>query len=384
VKGSMETMHATRGDAAGRTLSAEPFPDRTIQPGRPPEPGSLDTCDLSVVIPLYNEAGNVVTLCERLDAVLSSLRLSSEVILVDDGSEDGTSGEIRRLRERYPYVRAIRFRRNFGQTAALAAGFEHARGTVVVTLDGDLQNPPEEIPKLLSKLEEGYDLVSGWRVNRKDAWLVRIIPSRIANRLIGWITGTKLHDFGCSLKAYRREILDGIQTHGVHGDMHRFLPAFAAAVGARIAEIPVAHSPRQGGQSKYGLLRTAIVLVDMISIRFILPYSFKPLKIFGLLGVFLFTVGAAIDLYLAFIKIFAGAPLASRPLLLLGVLLVMMGVQLVVLGILAELQTRALINGERRTYALLERIGFEDGERDAAPPSGERPAGRDLVSPDLK
>src|SRR5262245_58064182 len=316
-------------------------------------------CDLSVVVPLYNEVENVVPLCERLHAVLSDIPVISEVILVDDGSRDGTREAIRRMRERYPYVRYVRFRRNFGQTAALAAGFDHARGNVVVTLDGDLQNPPEEIPKLLAKLEEGYDLVSGWRVERKDGFFLRIVPSRIANRLIGWITGTRLHDYGCSLKAYRKEILDGIQTHGVTGDMHRFLPAFAAALGARIAELKVKHSPRHDGKSKYGIWRTAIVLVDMVTIRFLLPYSFKPLKIFGLIGLSLFGAGGAINLYLLYVKVFQDEAIGSRPLLLLGVLLVMMGVQLIVLGVLAELQTRALIDGERRTYALLERFGFE-------------------------
>ncbi len=361
-----------RDPAGPRSQEASCRPEDR-QASRAPAP-----CDLSVVVPLYNEAGNVSPLCERLHNVLSGLPLTSEIVLVDDGSVDGTSEEIRKLRKRYPYLRAVRFRRNFGQTAALAAGFDHARGTLVVTLDGDLQNPPEEIPALLAKLEEGFDLVSGWRVNRKDHLLVRVLPSRVANRLIGWITGTRLHDYGCSLKVYRREILDGIQTHGVHGDMHRFLPAFAAAVGARIAEIPVRHSPRRGGRSKYGLLRTAIVLVDMISIRFLLPYSFKPLKIFGLLGVFLFALGSAINLYLAYMKLFAGAALASRPLLLLGVLLVMMGVQFIVLGILAELQTRSLIDSERRTYALLERIGFDAGEGSAVHPGAGRSAPREV------
>jgi glycosyltransferase involved in cell wall biosynthesis len=331
-------------------------------------------CDLSVVVPLYNEVENVVPLCERLHGVLSSMPLSSEVILVDDGSRDGTREAIRRMCEIYRTVRYVRFRRNFGQTAALAAGFDHARGAVVVTLDGDLQNPPEEIPKLLAKLEEGYDLVSGWRVERKDGFFLRIVPSRIANRLIGWITGTRLHDYGCSLKAYRKEILDGIQTHGVHGDMHRFLPAFAAALGARIAELKVKHSPRQDGKSKYGLLRTAIVMVDMVTIRFLLPYSFKPLKIFGLVGLSLFGAGTLINLYLLYLKVFLHTSIGSRPLLLLGVLLVMMGMQLIVLGVLAELQTRALIDGERRTYALLERFGFEE-ESAGAPEKAARGGG---------
>jgi glycosyltransferase involved in cell wall biosynthesis len=310
---------------------------------------------MSIVIPLHNEEENVAALCERLDGVLRTLPLSSEVILVDDGSHDGTSERIRRILPDYPGFRALRLRRNFGQTAALAAGFDHAAGSVVVTMDGDLQNPPEEIPKLLAKLDEGYDLVSGWRVNRQDAFFLSVLPSRVANLLIGWLTGTRLHDYGCSLKAYRREILQDIQ---IHGDMHRFLPAFAGAIGARIAEIPVRHLPRQKGRSKYGLWKSFIVLIDMISIRFVLPYSFKPLKSFGFLGLGLFGSGMAITLYLSYIKLFAGQGLSERPLLLLGVLLIVTGVQFLGLGILADLQTRVLHDRDRGTYSVRERVGF--------------------------
>jgi len=326
---------------------------RSVSPGHP-----QDDCQISVVVPLFNEESNVEPLCQRLERVLGQLSLSWEVILVDDGSNDATRAKIDELLARHQNLRALRFRRNFGQTAALAAGFEHARGRVVVTLDGDLQNPPEEIPKLLAKLDEGYDMVSGWRHNRKDSFLWRVLPSRVANRIIGWITGTRLHDYGCSLKAYRRDILEGILTHGVHGDMHRFLPAIAGALGARIGEIPVHHEPRRNGKSRYGLFRPLIVLVDMITIRFLLPYSFKPLKIFGLFGVGLLGIGGAINVYLAYFRLFGNRGLAERPLLLLGVLLMIMGVQLVVLGILAELQVRALLGTARRPYALLERRGF--------------------------
>lgn len=314
--------------------------------------------DLSVVIPLHDEEENLEVLCDRLDRALRGLRLSSEVILVDDGSRDGTSDKMHRLLPSYPNFNAVRLRRNFGQTAALAAGFDHATGSVVVTLDGDLQNPPEEIPLLLSKLEEGYDLVSGWRVNRQDGFITRVLPSRIANWMIGMITGVRLHDYGCSLKAYRREILQDIQ---IHGEMHRFLPAFAGALGARIAEIPVHHDPRNSGRSKYGLWRTLIVLLDMISIRFVLPYSFKPLKSFGLLGLGLFGCGVGISLYLSYLRLFADEALGDRPLLLLGVLLIVMGAQFLGLGVLAELQTRILHDSRTRgTYAVLERIGFTD------------------------
>lgn len=335
---------AGRESAAGRT-EADPIGTRR--------------CDLSVVIPLYNEEGNIERLCERLNDVFTGLSLEAEVILVDDGSNDRTSSEIRTLLTRFPNFKAIRLRRNFGQTAALEAGFDHANGAVVVTMDGDLQNPPEDIPKLLAKLEEGHDVVSGWRVDRKDPFLRRVFPSRIANWLIGRITGTHLHDYGCSLKAYRREILDEIR---LYGDMHRFIPAFAGALGARIAEIPVRHSPRQRGSSKYGILRTLVVMVDMISIRFLLPYSFKPLKIFGIVGLGSIGVGGAINLYLAYIRLFLGEGLAGRPLLLLGLLLTITGVQLMVLGILAELQIRSLLNGGERTYAVRQRIGFDFDE----------------------
>jgi dolichol-phosphate mannosyltransferase len=325
-----------------------------------------------VVIPLHDEAENIEVLCERLARVLLGLPMSSEVILVDDGSRDGTSHKIRSLLPFYPNFRVIRLRRNFGQTAALAAGFDHATGSIVITMDGDLQNPPEEIPTLLSKLDEGYDLVSGWREARQDGFIARVIPSRIANWIIGLITGVRLHDYGCSLKAYRQEILRDIQ---IHGDMHRFLPAFAGALGARIAEIPVRHAPRKNGRSKYGLWRTLIVLVDMISIRFVLPYSFKPLKTFGLLGLGLFVSGAGISLYLSYLRIFVGEALSDRPLLLLGVLLIVMGAQFLGLGVLAELQTRILHNRDRGTYSVLERIGFtieEDLSRKSAGPPGPK------------
>jgi dolichol-phosphate mannosyltransferase len=329
------TRRAPRGRAAERSPEARP-------------------CDLSIVVPLFNETGNVAELCDRLVRVLSDLHRPWEILFVDDGSRDGTSEEIRRLCSLHPQVRAVRLRRNFGQTAAMAAGFDHARGSVIVTLDGDLQNPPEDIPRLLAKLDEGYDLVSGWRVDRRDPFLRRVFPSRIANWLIGRVTGTRLHDYGCSLKAYRREIVEGLQ---LHGDMHRFIPAFAGALGARIAEIPVRHSSRRNGRSKYGPLRTFIVLVDIISIRFLLPYSFKPLKLFGMAGAASLALGCVINVHLAYIKLFMGRPLAGRPLLLLGLLLTILGVQLIVLGILAELQVRALLTAGEKTYAVREYVG---------------------------
>jgi glycosyltransferase involved in cell wall biosynthesis len=317
-------------------------------------PSKARSCDLSVVIPLFNEEGNIAELCERLARVLQGQRRTWEILFVDDGSHDGTSAEIAHQCSLHRQVRAVRLRRNFGQTAAMAAGFDHARGSIIVTMDGDLQNPPEDIPRLLAKLEEGYDLVSGWRVDRRDPFLRRVFPSRVANWVIGWVTGTRLHDYGCSLKAYRREIVEELQ---LHGDMHRFIPAFAGALGARIAEIPVRHSSRRNGRSKYGLLRTFIVLVDMISIRFLLPYTFKPLKLFGMVGAASLALGCVINAYLAYIRLFLGHPLAGRPLLLLGLLLTILGVQLIVLGILAELQVRTLLTAGEKTYAVREHLG---------------------------
>ncbi len=328
---------------------------RVVETPTSARPTTEETIEVSAVVPLFNEEDNVAEFFERLRATLSGLGRSWEVIFIDDGSSDGTSQQTEKLASQHSEVRTIRLRRNFGQTAALAAGFDHARGKIVVTLDGDLQNPPEEIPRLLRKIEEGYDLVSGWRVNRQDPFLRRVFPSRIANQLIGWITGTRLHDYGCSLKAYRWEILDEIK---IHGDMHRFLPAFAGALGARIAEIPVRHAPRERGNSKYGLLRTLIVMVDMIGIRFLLPYSFKPLKIFGMMGLGSLALGGVINLYLSYVRLFLGQGLANRPLLLLGLLLIIMGVQLVVLGILAELQVRGMLSNGARTYAIAARRGF--------------------------
>lgn len=342
----------------------------------PPPHASTEPVNLSIVIPVYNERESLRTLCERLDRVLDTIDGESEIILVDDGSVDGTSEELRRLVPEFRRLRAIELRRNFGQTAALAAGFDSARGFAVVTMDGDLQNPPEEITKLLAKLDEGYDLVSGWRANRQDNFLLRVLPSRIANWIIGRLTGTRLNDYGCSLKAYRREIIEDIE---IHGEMHRFLPAFAGALGARITEIPVRHFPRETGRSKYGLLRWLVVLVDIISIRFLLPYSFKPLKVFGLLGIALLGSGGMITLYLTYLRLFANQGLSERPLLLLGVLLLIMGVQLVGLGILAELQTRTLHDRRHGTYAVRRLFGFDEDQVRREPSSGH---GRAAQPPD--
>ncbi|MCL6429594.1 MAG: glycosyltransferase family 2 protein [Anaerolineae bacterium] len=293
--------------------------------------------DLSVVIPLYNEQGNVRPLVSRLVEALSKLSLSWEVIIVDDGSTDGSFEALRELAAGEPRLRVLRFRRNFGQTAAFAAGFEAAQGQIVVTMDADLQNDPADIPALLDKMAEGYDIVSGWRVNRQDAFLTRRLPSQIANRLAGWLTRVHLHDYGCSLKAYRLEVIRGIR---LYGELHRFIPALASWMGVRIAEIPVNHEPRRSGRSKYGLGRTVRVLLDLLTLQFLLFYGTRPAHVFGSLGLVSFGLGAVMSLYLAYVKLILGQSIGSRPLLTLSVLLVIVGVQMVTMGFLGEIMVR--------------------------------------------
>ncbi len=291
-----------------------------------------------MIIPVYNEEQNLPLLYQKLHQVLSSLGKDYEIIFVDDGSTDKSWQVLCELRENDGHLRLIRFTRNFGQTAAMAAGFAEAEGEVVLAMDADLQNDPADIPLFLKKIDEGYDLVSGWRKNRQDATLKRKIPSRIANWLIGKITGVKIHDYGCSLKAYRKWVVKNLH---LYGEMHRFIPALAALVGARITEIPVRHHPRKYGQTKYGLSRTFRVILDLITVKFLLNYSTKPLHFFGLPGLLSSFVGLMICLYLSFMKIFYQVQLSQRPLLLLGVLLLFIGVQFISLGLLAELIIRA-------------------------------------------
>jgi len=276
--------------------------------------------------------------------------------LVDDGSQDGSYAIEKELHARDPRVRVIRFRRNFGQTAAFSAGFDHARGDVVVTMDADLQNDPADIPMLLQTMREGdYDVVSGWRVNRQDAYLTRKIPSRIANWLISRVTKVSLHDYGCSLKAYRREVLENIH---LYGELHRFVPALASWTGVRIKEVPVNHRARQYGKSKYGISRTIRVLLDLTTVSFLLNYSAKPMQVFGKWGLVTAFVGFVIALYLTGLKVFAGASLADRPLLWLAVLLMIVGVQFISLGLLGELVVRTYYETQNKPiYVIREILG---------------------------
>jgi glycosyltransferase involved in cell wall biosynthesis len=313
--------------------------------------------DLSVVVPVLNEEESLPLLHQRLTAALVESGYCYEIIVVDDGSTDRSFAILQELQAQDEHLRVVRFRRNYGQTAAFAAGFDRAEGDVVVTIDADLQNDPTDIPALMAKIDEGYDVVSGWRVDRKDRFLDRRLPSLLANRLIAWITGVRIHDYGCSLKAYRRDVLADVR---LYGEMHRFIPALAYAAGARVTEIPVCHHPRQFGKAKYGLSRTIKVLLDILAVRFLMSFSTRPIHIFGLLGLFSFLAGGAILLYLAVVRLFLLQSIANRPLTLLGILMTMLGVQLVTSGLLAELVTRTYYESQgKRTYTVREELGGE-------------------------
>lgn len=318
-----------------------------------------DTPTLSIVIPLYNEAESLDVLADRVFGTIERSKLDAEVLFVDDGSSDGSDRIFHRLCAAHPRLRVIRLRRNFGQTAAMAAGFDHARGSVIVVMDGDLQNDPDDIPSLLKRLDEGYDVVSGWRRDRKDHWS-RVWPSRFANWLIGRVTGVRLHDYGCSLKAYRAEVIQNIP---LYGDLHRFIPALASIYGARIAELPVRHHERARGISKYTLARTFRVIMDLIIVSFLKSYAQRPMHAFGWAGVMMMVVGFGIDAYLAVQKLVFGAQLANRPLLLFGTVLMLAGLQIASLGILAELQIRTYHESQGKPiYTIREILGRTDSK----------------------
>jgi glycosyltransferase involved in cell wall biosynthesis len=307
---------------------------------------------LSVVVPLFNEVGTLEELHGRLVKVLFLIGLPSEIVYVDDGSSDGTVDALQAIAARYEQVRVIRLARNYGQTAALAAGFDAARGDVIVAMDGDLQHAPEEIPRLLAKLAEGYDIVSGWREKRVDGWWTRRLPSKIANWLMAKLSGVSLHDFGTTFKAYRAPVIKRIR---LYGDLHRFIPALASWGGARIAEVPIANIPRPQNQSHYGLSRTWRVAADLMTVRFLLRYVTRPLHFFGPIGFATVAAGLAAGGWVLATKVISGAPvfLAHGPLLLLSAVLVQTGVVLLGLGLLAELLIRIYMDGrERRIYTI--------------------------------
>ncbi len=301
--------------------------------------------DVSVVVPIYNEVESVPQLIEAIATSLNPTGLTYELICVDDGSKDGSAELLKQQAQYNPNLRAVLLRRNYGQTAAMAAGFNYARGHVIVTLDGDLQNDPVDIPMMVAKLDEGYDLVSGWRKNRQDAALTRLLPSKIANWLIGRMTGVKLHDYGCSLKAYRSELVADMN---LYGELHRFLPALAFIEGARITELPVRHHPRRHGQSKYGLGRTFRVVMDLFTVFFMKKFLTRPMHVFGLLGLISTLLGLVLGIYLTILKLGLGKSIGDRPLLILAVVLLLTGIQLFSFGLLAELQMRTYHESQGR------------------------------------
>ena len=315
--------------------------------------------NLSLIIPVYNEEENLPLLYTAIDQALLPLEDTWEVIFVDDGSRDQSFEVLRSLVEKDPeHVRVLSFRRNFGQTAAIAAGLDHACGDIIVLMDADMQNDPADIPMLLAKLDEGYDLVSGWRKDRKDNRLTRTIPSNLANGLISWTTGVHLHDYGCTLKAYRRDALEGFR---LYGEMHRFIPVFAHAVGARIAELPVQHHARKFGKAKYGLERTVKVLLDLFTVKFLLTYSSKPIYLFGGAGAVLMSIGALDLLYLFLRRTFFGTAVFTSPLLQVGVMFFIMGFQSILMGLIAELLARTYHESQSKmTYTIRKAINISE------------------------
>jgi len=305
--------------------------------------------ELSVVLPLYNERDNIAALLDRLAGVLRGLGLSHEVVCVDDGSIDGTFEAVRACAERTPGLRCIRLARNFGQTAAIMAGAEHARGEIIVTMDGDGQNDPADIPRLLDKLAEGYDVVSGWRVHRRDRF-DRVFVSRIANAIASRISGVKLNDYGCTLKAYRRDMLSGLR---LYGELHRFIPVFSRWEGGRIAELEVAHHPRRHGRSKYGYGRIVKVVLDLLLIRYLYRYMHRPLHLFGGVGIAFLLGALAAGLYAIWLKLAEGVSFVTTPLPLVTIVLGAIGVLSLLMGLLAEIIVRTYYESQnRRPYAV--------------------------------
>lgn len=309
--------------------------------------------DLTVVLPIYNEADNLRHFVPELSGVLRDVGRSYEIIAVDDGSSDESVPVLRDLKAGEPRLRIIRFRRNFGQTAAFAAGFDLARGVYVITMDADGQNDPADIPRMLEVAEEGdYDIVSGWRQDRKEPFLSRRLPSMIANRLIGKSTGVELHDYGCSLKIYHRDVAKGVN---LYGELHRFIPALASSLGVRVAEVAVNDRPRKYGASKYNLLKTVRVVLDLLTVSFLLSYMARPMQLFGLAGLVSGGIGFGLGLYLAIYKLVTGADIGNRPLLSLAILLMILGGQFLVMGLLGELQARTYFEVQNKPIYTIRR-----------------------------
>jgi len=319
--------------------------------------------EISVFLPVFNEEENIEPLNEKLTRSLEQLGRSFEVIYVDDGSTDGSLARLRRIAERDRRIRVIAFRRNYGQTAAMSAGIDHARGDILIPMDADLQNDPEDIIRLLEKLDEGYDVVSGWRKDRKDKWLTRRIPSMMANRLISAISGVRLHDYGCSLKAYRRDVLADVK---LYGEMHRFIPVYANWAGARVAEIPVTHHARRAGNSKYGLSRTIKVVFDLMTIKFMSSYLTKPLYLFGSAGLRCLVISIITLMLALFLRFVHDIHLNRMPLATFAMVMFGMGFQFIFMGLLAEMIVRTYHESQNKpTYLIREQINLDDDDEPA-------------------
>jgi len=317
---------------------------------------------LSLIVPVYNEEENLPILFEAIRQALQPLPHDWEVVFVDDGSQDGSLAALRILAEKdAAHVRVVILRRNFGQTAAIAAGIDHAGGEIIVLLDADMQNDPADIPMILAKLDEGYDVVSGWRKDRKDTFITRTLPSHLANGLISWVTGVHLHDYGCTLKAYRREVLTGFR---LYGEMHRFIPVYAHAVGARIAEVPVRHHPRQHGNAKYGLERTLKVLLDLFTVKFLLSYSAKPIYLFGGAGIGLMLISTLTLLVLMIRRVFFNISVLASPFFQMSVMFFILGFQSILMGLIAELLVRTYHESQQKpTYRVRAVLGKKSRSR---------------------
>ena len=319
-----------------------------------------DVPDVSIFLPVYNEELNLLPLHNKLDDALKRLGRTAEVIYVDDGSTDGSLKILQDIARSDDRVRVVALRRNYGQTAAMAAGIDAARGKVLIPMDADLQNDPADIVRLLEKLDEGYDVVSGWRKNRQDKLITRKIPSMMANHLISWIGGVPLHDYGCSLKAYRREALQDVR---LYGEMHRFIPIYASWAGARVSEIPVEHHARTMGKSKYGLSRTLKVVFDLMTIKFMASYQTKPIYVFGSFGMLAFLISLLAGLYAVFLKLFHRADFVQTPLPILAIVMFAVGIQFLLMGLLAEMLVRTYHESQAKSiYAVRERMGFPERE----------------------
>jgi glycosyltransferase involved in cell wall biosynthesis len=314
--------------------------------------------EISVFLPVFNEEPNLRPLHKKIDEAIKEIKMTAEIIYVDDGSTDDSLKVLRELADEDDRVRVIVFRRNYGQTAAMSAGIDAARGNILIPMDADLQNDPADIKRLLEKLDEGFDVVSGWRKNRQDKLITRKIPSMFANRLISWIGGVSLHDYGCSLKAYRRDVIQDVR---LYGEMHRFIPIYASWAGARVAEIPVEHHPRTMGKSKYGLSRTIKVVFDMITIKFMASYQTKPLYVFGTFGMIAFAVSAIAGLLAFYLRIVNGTHFIRTPLPLLCIVMLAISIQFFLMGLMAEMLARTYHESQAKPiYTVREKIGFKE------------------------